>query len=147
MTMIGAPNASLRDLVNQWLLGCYRVLAAKGTGFGDGVFQTHFYEEHGRDTGRLLLTGLPEVHTRVFYYEFHDFLWESTRAGQSLRVVLRNEKFDLELRDYFTRIQSASRPLTLNLSAVIQQHGRLTPALLDGEAAHDLPATDGPAVV
>ena len=147
MTMIGAPNASLRDLVNQWLLGCYRVLAAKGTGFGEGVFQTHFFEEHGRDTGRLLLTGLPEVQARVFYYEFHDFLWESTRAGQSLRVVLRNEKFDLELRDYFTRIQAATSPLTINLSAVIQQNGRLTPALLDGELARDLPVNDGPAAV
>ena len=147
MTMIGAPNSNLRVLVDQWLQGCYRVLTSKGTGFGEGVFQTHYFEEHGRDTGRLLLTGLPEVQARVFYYEFRDFLWESTRAGQSLRVVLRNEKFDVELRDYFTRIQSASRPLTFNLSAVIQQHGRLTPALLDGEAAHNLPATDRPAVI
>ena len=90
---------------------------------------------------------MPEVHTGVFYYEFHDFLWESTRAGQSLRVVLRNEKFDVELRDYFTRIQAATSPLTINLSAVIQQNGRLTPALLDGELARDLPVNDVPAIV
>ena len=147
MTMIGAPKAALRDLVNPWLLGCYRVLAANGTGFGEGVFQTHFFEEHGRDTGRLLLTGLPEVQARVFYYEFHDLLWKSTQAGQSLCVVLRNEKFDLELRDYFTRIQAATSPPTINLSAVIQQNGRLTPALLDGELARDLPVNDGPAAV
>ena len=64
-----------------------------------------------------------------------------------MRVVLRNEKFDVELRDYFTRIQAATSPLTINLSAVIQQNGRLTPALLDGELARDLPVNDGPAIV
>ena len=147
MTMIGAPTSALRDLVQQWLRGCYRVLAAKGTGFGEVEFQTFFFEEHGRDTGRLLLTGMPDIQARVFYYEFHDFLWESTRAGQSLRVLLRNEKYDLELRDYFTRVQSATSPLTIALSAIIQRNGRLTPALLDGEAAAAQPVIHGPAAV
>ena len=64
-----------------------------------------------------------------------------------MRIVLRNEKFDLELRDYYTRVHAVSAPLTINLSAVIQQHGRLTPALLDGEQLNDLPVFSGPAVV
>ena len=80
-------------------------------------------------------------------YEFHDFLWESTRAGQSLRVTLRNKKFDLELRDYLTQTQAAASPLTLNLSALNQQHFRPTPAIVDGETMHDLPVIDGPAVI
>ena len=80
-------------------------------------------------------------------YEFHDFLWEGTRAGQTLRVTLRNKKFDLELRDYLTQTQAAASPLTLNFSALNQQHFRPTPAILDGETMHDLPVIDGPAVI
>ena len=147
MTMIGAPNASLRDLVNQWLLGCYRVLAAKATGFGDGAFQTYFFEEHARDTGHTALMELPEAQARVFCYEPRDFLNENTRAGQSVHVVLRSEKTDFELRDYFTRIQTATSLMTLNLSATTQQPGRLNLMLLDDDLALDLPVIDGPALI
>ena len=104
-------------------------------------FMLHWHRgPHGASQGKVMLHGATEEVSRVWYFAFRGYVWESQGNMQTLTVELSCAHFDEELTFAHIRRMALRRTLTLGESLRVQNDTRM----LAGLARHGLTAPPPP---